>query len=166
MRKAVFILSSGRSGSKALVKMLAGSRNIDAHHEYARDFFQSTVARYYMGLTSRNEALDCLNNTYSGAIRYAMSDMFLDSSNKLCWCADLLKELFPDCEIIHVTRDGRKVASSFYHKLKHTIYPDIASEAFYNYYINKMSGNKRGEVEDNPIPPPIEQFWWIYPTKS
>ena len=48
----VFILGSGRSGTKMAAKLFAGVAHIESHHEYVRDTYQREAALYFMGLRS------------------------------------------------------------------------------------------------------------------
>jgi hypothetical protein len=77
-----------------------------------------------MGLTSKIELKEVLDSVYLSASEYYPNAKFLDSSNKLSHIAPLLKELYPHAKFIHLTRDGRKVVSSFYNKLGRNIYTD------------------------------------------
>ena len=50
-------------------------------------------------------------------IRYSEAAHWGDSSNKLSWLIPDLAALFPKARFVHLVRDGRKVASSYFHKL-------------------------------------------------
>jgi hypothetical protein len=87
-------------------------------------------------------------------VRHAISPLWGDSSNKLSWLIEPLDRLFPDARFIHLVRDGRKVASSFFHKLAAECYDD------------RSLGILRGHLDDParvPPPPPEKKYWWTPP---
>ena len=149
----VFILGSGRCGTKALVKMLAGTPDLEAHHEYVRYYYQKEAVLYFEELISYEEMQNKLKSIYDGAVYYSEAKTFLDSSHKLVWCADVLQETYPNAKYVHLLRDGRKVASSFYNKLN--IHPDKASKEF-----REFKASVKWETYNLPMPPPSEKYWW------
>ena len=65
-----------------------------------------------------------LRETYGAAIHYSEAAHWGDSSNKLSWLIPDLAALFPEAQFVHLVRDGRKVASSYFHKLGDECYDD------------------------------------------
>ena len=149
----VFILGSGRCGTKALVKMLAGTPDLEAHHEYVRYYYQKEAVLYFEGMISYEDMCVRLASIYDGATYYSEAKTFLDSSHKLVWCADVLQKTYPKAKYVHLIRDGRKVASSFYNKLN--IHQDKATKEFREY-----KASKKWETYNLPMPPPSEKYWW------
>jgi len=152
----VFILGSGRSGTKMAAKLFAGVEHIESHHEYVRDAYQREASLYFMGLLDRAEMTARLKAIYEAAAFYSPVRYFIDSSNKLCWVADLLVEAFPNAKFVHLTRDGRKVASSFFHKLSGHVYSDRGLNALRAWLARPSQ----------PMPPPPEEFWWVIPQEG
>jgi hypothetical protein len=148
----VFIVSSGRSGTQMLEKLLSSDPGVEAHHEYLCTHVQPLAALWSMGKISRNEALETLASLYKPAVTYSERHIFADSSNKLSWVIELLSDLFPNARFVFTIRDGRKVASSYFHKLGNECYDDRSIAIL------------RGFLErDLPAPPPEKKYWWPIP---
>ena len=117
MKKVIFVIGSGRSGTRAFYKMLAGHEKVEIHHEYLCTHVQPLSVKYYMGLMNEEEIIEKLKEVYLSAVIYSDKDFFIDCSLKLSWLILPLLKIFPEAKFIVLTRDGRKVVSSFYHKL-------------------------------------------------
>lgn len=150
--RPIFIVGSGRSGTAALAKLLANVPDVEMHHEYLCTHIQPVAVRHAMGLATPDDVRDCLSRCHAAAIALSAQPVWGDSSNKLSWILPILAEMFPDARIAHVVRDGRKVSSSFFHKLGDEIYDD-ASVAALNAWCEG----------DGPMPPPEKRYWWPIP---
>lgn len=148
--RLTFILGSGRCGTKALVKMLMGTPNLEAHHEYCRYAYQREAVLYAMNFLGKPLMVRRLKEIYSSAAFYSEAEQFLDSSHKLVPVADLLVEMYPDARFIHLVRDGRKVVASFFYKLQ--IHSDRAAALL------KQFRDNPGKY---PVPPPSEKYWFM-----
>jgi Sulfotransferase family len=146
-----FIVSSGRSGTAMLQKALSTVGDVEMHHEYMVHIVQPLAVRRYMGWATRDEAIETLHATYGAAIAYSRARLWGDSSNKASWLIPELAALFPDAKFIHLVRDGRKVASSYFHKLKDECYDDRATMALAAY-----ATDPTGQI----APPPEKRYWW------
>jgi hypothetical protein len=144
----VFVVGSGRCGTAAVARLLQGIDGIEAHHEYVRDTYQREATLYYMGMLDKPAIMRQLSELYRSAVNYSEAETFLDASNKLAWVVDVLAEAFPYARFIHLIRDGRKVVSSFFHKLN--VYSDRHQDILREYKSNLIS----------VLPPPPEEFWW------
>ena len=85
---------------------------------------------------------------------YCEKEHWGDSSNKLSWLIPELAELLPQAKFVHLVRDGRKVASSYFHKLADECYDDRSTAIL------------RAHVDDPlgaPPPPPEKKYWWPLP---
>src|SRR5262249_41368738 len=65
-----------------------------------------------------------------------------------------LAGLFPDARFVHLVRDGRKVAGSYFHKLGRECYDDRSTAILANYL---------NEPDKRPCPPPEKKYWWPQP---
>jgi len=149
--QAFFIVSSGRSGTAMLHKSLSDAGDVDMHHEYMVHIAQPLAVRRYMGLAAAAEAKAILRDTHAAAIRYSQAAHWGDSSNKLSWLIPELAELLPQARFVHLVRDGRKVAGSYYRKL------------FAECYDDRSMAVLQAHVDDpanNPAPPPEKKYWW------
>jgi len=149
-----FIVSSARSGTKMMEKLLGRFENVEMHHEYLCTHVQPLAVRYYMGLISLDKVCDILEGLHGAAIRYSDKELWGDSSNKLSWLIEPLDKLFETAKFIHLVRDGRKVVSSYYHKLNNECYDD------------KSTSILQAHIDDParyPAPPPEKKYWWNLP---
>src|SRR5262249_47759062 len=119
-----FIVSSGRSGTAMLAKALGLERNLRIEHEYMVHMVQPLAVRRHFGLASAQDACVLLRSTHGAAAHYATTSLWGDSSNKLSWLIADLAAVFPEARFVHLVRDGRKVASSYFHKLADECYDD------------------------------------------
>jgi len=151
--QAFFVVSSGRSGTAMLHKVLSLSGDIEMHHEYMVHIVQPLAARRTMGLADAAEAKSVLASTHSAAVRYSEAAHWGDSSNKLSWLIPELAELMPEAKFVHLVRDGRKVASSYFYKLGAECYDDRSTSALQAYFDDRTL----------PAPPPEKKYWWPLP---
>ena len=151
MSRPFFIVSSGRSGTAMLTKALAQSPDVTIEHEYMVHIVQPLGVRRYQGLASAQEAAATLMAIHGAAIHYCQTPLWGDSSNKLSWLIPDLAAAFPDARFIHLVRDGRKVAGSFFHKLGAENYDDRSSAIFAEYLRAPQSVR---------MPPPEKKYWW------
>ena len=84
----------------------------------------------YLGLVAENECRRLVAETYGAAIRYSEAAHWGDSSNKLSWLIPDLAAAFPKARFVHLVRDGRKVCSSYFHKLGAECYDDRSTAIF------------------------------------
>jgi hypothetical protein len=150
-----FIVSSGRSGTAMLHKALSANPDVEMHHEYAVQITQPTAVRNYLGLIPSEKCLQILDETYGAAVRYCDRGHWGDSSNKLSWIIPELAELLPDAKFVHLVRDGRKVAGSYFRKLGDECYDNRSNAAMQAHYDGKASA-----------PPPEKKYWWPVPRRD
>jgi len=153
----IFIVGSGRSGTRLFYKLLSGISNIEIYHEFICTHIQPLAAKYYMELFSKQELKEKIKKLHGSAIHYSEAKFWVDSSNKLSWIIEPLFEMYPKAKFIHVARDGRKVVSSFFHKLAPEIYDDKSVSIMYRWLENPKK---------NPEPPPEKKYWWNIPQKG
>jgi hypothetical protein len=155
--RPVFIVGSGRSGTQMMDKMLSLTGEVDSNHEYMCNYVQPLAVKYYLNLLSRDEVLEQVKSIFSSAINYSDKLIWIDSSNKTSWIIDILAELFPEARFVHIVRDGRKVVSSFYHKLHDECYEDRSVSILQSWVNSPL---------DNIEPPPEKKYWWNLPKKD
>jgi hypothetical protein len=155
MTTPFFIASSGRSGTAMLHKALSADPSVDMHHEFAVHTVQPLAIKRYLGLVSSEDATRILAATYGEAIKNSDAALWGDSSNKISWLIPELAALLPDAKFVHLVRDGRKVASSYFHKLHKECYDDASNAVLQGFY----DGNQ-------PEPAPEKKYWWPVPRKS
>ena len=149
-----FIVSSGRSGTAMMERLFGAFPHVDVHHEYMVHHVQPAGVAFQMGLIDEDQATDVLRLTHAAAVHYTTAPFWGDSSNKLSWLIPLLDRLFPTARYVHLVRDGRKVASSYFHKLGNECYDDTSTAALQAYY------DADGAL---PAPPPEKKYWWPLP---
>ncbi|MDE2182248.1 MAG: sulfotransferase [Alphaproteobacteria bacterium] len=154
---AFFVVSSGRSGTAMLQKALASTPHVEMHHEYMVHIVQPLAVRRYMGLIGADEAEAVLAQTHAAAVRYSTGPQWGDSSNKLSWLIPELAALLPQAKFIHLVRDGRKVAGSYFRKLTEECY-DERSTAI-------LAEHAADPARVAP-PPPEKKYWWPLPRRD
>jgi Sulfotransferase family len=150
----IFIVSSGRSGTAMMERLFAVFPQIDMHHEYMVHHVQPAACGYQMGILDEERTLDVLRLTHLAAVHYSTAPFWGDASNKLSWLIPLLDRLFPTARYVHLVRDGRKVASSYFHKLAAECYDDASTAVLQAFY------DAQGTL---PAPPPEKKYWWPLP---
>jgi len=149
-----FIVSSGRSGTAMLHKALSAVLGVEMHHEYMVQVTQPLAVRRYLGLIGAEESARLIAQTYGGALRYSEAAHWGDSSNKLSWLIPDLAAAFPRARFVHLVRDGRKVASSYFHKLGGECYDDRSTQILQAHYDDPAAC---------PEPPQEKKYWWPCP---
>ena len=152
-----FIVSSGRSGTAMLHKALSAVPGVEMHHEYMVQITQPLAVRRYLGLIGAEETARLVAETYGAALRYSDAAHWGDSSNKLSWLIPDLAAAFPRARFVHLVRDGRKVASSYFHKLGDECYDDRSTRILQANY---------DDAAACPAPPPEKKYWWPLPRRG
>ena len=137
-----------------LHKALSAVSGVEMHHEYMVQITQPLAVRRYLDLIGASDALRAVEQIYSGAIRYSDTAHWGDSSNKLSWLIPELAALFPKARFVHLVRDGRKVAGSYFHKLGRECYDDRSTAILQAHYDDPIA---------HPAPPPEKKYWWPLP---
>ena len=140
-----------------LHKVLSACGDIEMHHEYAVDIVQPLGVRRYLGLADADEARRVLTATYVAAVHYSETAHWGDSSNKLSWLIPELADLLPRARFVHLVRDGRKVAGSYFRKLADECYDDGSTSILQACY---------DDPAHVPAPPPEKKYWWPVPRKG
>jgi hypothetical protein len=152
-----FIVSSGRSGTAMLQKALSDIEGVEMHHEYMVHIVQPLAVRRYLGLADAAVSKTILAETHGAAVHYSSQKTWGDSSNKLSWLIPDLAEILPDAKFVHLVRDGRKVAGSYFRKLSDECYDDRSTEILQAHY---------DDPAKNPAPPPEKKYWWPVPKRG
>jgi hypothetical protein len=138
-----------------LHKALSAAPGVEMHHEYAVQITQPLAVKRYLGRVDDTEAGRLLDETFGAAVRHARGTHWGDSSNKLSWLVSDLAALFPEARFIHLVREGRKVASSYFHKLGDESYDDRSNAVLQAWYDGTGSA-----------PPPEKPYWWPVPRRG
>lgn len=151
------MVSSGRSGTAMLHKALSAVPGVEMHHEYMVQITQRLAVHRYLGFVDSAEVLKTLDETHVAAARYSEAGHWGDSSNKLSWLIPELAEALPAAKFVHLVRDGRKVAGSYFRKLGEECYDDRSTRILQAHYDNP---------EHTPAPPPEKKYWWPVPRRD
>jgi len=153
----VFVVGSGRSGTRTIYKLLSGIPHIQVYHEFVCTHIQKVAALFFMGIIDKDDVKLQLQELHGSAIYYSQVRYWVDCSNKLSWVIEPLFEMYPTAKFIHLVRDGRKVASSFFHKLNDEMYDDESV---------KIMQAWLADQEHLPVPPPEKKYWWNIPQEG
>tara|TARA_B100001250_G_C19800530_1_gene790827 strand:+ start:981 stop:1814 length:834 start_codon:yes stop_codon:yes gene_type:complete len=156
-KNPVFIVSSGRSGTFALVNALKENNELVIHHEFLFELVLKSAVLYKMKLINEDAIEKLLYDSYYSAIYYSRKKIWIDCSNALPWIIKPLFKMFPKAKFIHLIRDGRKVVNSFYNKFESLMYNDDCVIDMLNWLNNR---NKY------PIPPPEKKYWRPIPIEN
>ncbi|OJU10168.1 MAG: hypothetical protein BGN85_12645 [Alphaproteobacteria bacterium 64-11] len=138
-----------------LHKALSAKPNVEMHHEYAVQITQPLAVKRYLGLMGEAQTRGLIGDTFGAAIHHSRARLWGDSSNKLSWLIPDLAALYPDARFVHLVRDGRKVTSSYFHKLGAENYDDHANAVMQAHY------------DGAAFPPPPEKpYWWPVPRRN
>ena len=138
-----------------LHKALSAKPDVEMHHEYAVQITQPLAVKRYLGLADDAETARVLRETFGAAVAHSRAKHWGDSSNKLSWLIPDLAAMFPEARFVHLVRDGRKVASSYFHKLGAETYDDRSNAALQAFYDGTGS-----------VPPPEKPYWWPVPRRD
>ncbi len=133
------------------------SADADMQHEYMVQITQPLGVRRYLNLVDTKKAQEILAETHAAAIGYSAASHWGDSSNKLSWLIPELAELLPQAKFVHLVRDGRKVAGSYFRKLGDECYDDRSTRILQAHY---------DDPSHTPAPPPEKKYWWPVPRRS
>ncbi len=149
--RSLFVVSSGRSGTHTMERLIASRPGAEMHHEYLCTHVQPLAVKHHLGLIDFDTTCEVLDRTHGAARRLCAAELFGDSSNKLSWLIAPLAEVLPEARFVHLIRDGRKVVSSYFHKLADECYDD-RSTAILQAWVD--------DPERHPEPPPEKKYWW------
>ncbi len=160
----IFVVGSGRCGTRTVARLLASCPGIEAHHEYSSDHgeghttsvVQRTATLGVMGLVRAGWVRDELKIVHGTAIHWTDQPVWVDCSKDLCPLIHELTEVFPTAKFVHLVRDGRKVAGSFYRKLAGKIYPDRGVQVLQEWLADRSL----------PMPPPENRYWGRIPVEG
>jgi hypothetical protein len=127
------------------------------HHEYAVQITQPLAVRRYLGLIDAPACRKILHETHAAAAHYSDGSHWGDSSNKLSWLVPDLAAVLPAAKFVHLVRDGRKVAGSYFRKLGDECYDDRATGILQAHY---------DDPARTPAPPPEKRYWWPVPRRG
>lgn len=153
--KPVFVIGTGRCGTRCIYKMLKNIDQIDIFHEYAAIPMSKIAVLYHMEKISTEEAISRLHLLLEPAIYYSNKSQWITCDNRISWLIKPLIQMFPNASFIHIIRNGLKTTSSFYNKLTNDVYDDESVRIMYNYLYNNQL-----------IPPHEKKYWWTLPNKQ
>jgi hypothetical protein len=105
-----FVLSTGRSGSKAIAHTLSQSPDCICFHEPEPVLVKESTL-YQYGLLSDHYMQALLLSTRP---RKVYDKIYGESNQKFSPLIPVLSNIFPECKFIMLVRDGRKVVASTY----------------------------------------------------
>ena len=126
--------------------------NIISNHEYKFERLLKVGVSYRMNLLKKEDVLIFLQNEYSEEMINCTSKYWLDSSNALPWIIEPLFDEYPNAKFVYLTRDGKKVVSSFFNKLKEIMYPEWGVKEFKSFLESGDNEPKEDKRVWRPLP--------------
>ena len=106
-----FVLSTGRSGSETIAKLLSQHPKLSCSHESRNQLIRLSTA-YENGEISYESTLSELDMLYNWADVYTKGMLVGESHQKLSNLVKPLAELFPKAKFLWLIRDAKKVIAS------------------------------------------------------
>lgn len=154
----IFFVGSGRCGTSLMAqKLMPNFPSVEAHHEYCCTHVQRLGVLYYNCKLDICDTMGELQNIHGSALKLSKDHYWVDASNKLTWLIGPMEIMCRRMGLsplwVWLTRDGRNVVSSYYHKLKGEIYERDDYLALTDWLRSP---------DHYPIPPPEKKYWWPY----
>lgn len=151
----VFFLGTGRNGTLSMTKLFQSSKNYCAFHEFKFEEVLKLGFLYHNNLISESETVLQFENLYVKEIRCKEKKTFLDASNALTWLIKPISQIFPEAKFVHLTRNGRRVVSSFFHKFESDMYPMEALIKMHEWGNNGFLNEESPSLE--------KKYWRVLP---
>lgn len=108
----VFVVSTGRSGSKAIAQLISQHKDAQCYHDAYPHFYKYANDLLYNN-TSDEVTAEKLKSFYS-CVSYKYSDVIGLSDQKIAPIISILKSIFPDSKFIWVIRNAQDFVNSSY----------------------------------------------------
>jgi len=108
-----FIVSTGRTGTKFLANFFNSFKNIFSAHQPIPNFGELRV-KFPIGMVNRKDAKKVIIEKRITTLKQLSSSnsYYLESNSSLFSLIPLFEEVFPNCRIFHIVRDGRDFVRS------------------------------------------------------
>jgi len=112
--KKVFIVSTGRTGTKFLARFLNQFEDCYCFHEPKPDFLKMAIKYTHNDISTARVRKKILQNRlpFLRDTKRKDCEFFIESNNRYFSLLKPLKEVFPKARIIHIIRDGRDYVRS------------------------------------------------------
>jgi len=108
----VFVLSTGRSGSKSIIEILKNSTQVEAYHDCFAHL-NSYCSKIVYGHEDHESIVKKLDQLYN-ATSFSDNRFHVQSDQKLAGLVQELNELFPKCKFIWLIRNASDFLNSAY----------------------------------------------------
>lgn len=109
--KMCFVLTTGRSGSTTIARMLNRHPTIVARHEHRRQMIKWSTDLSH-GNISAHEMEGLLRQAFLDGTVYRDDRIYVESDQKYFNCVPILTSMFPDAKFIWLVRSATRVVSS------------------------------------------------------
>ena len=148
--KVFFIVSTGRSGSKAIAKILSQHPEITCRHEPKGELIRISTD-YEHHKISKEEAKKAITKLYNQTSNI-FTDFYGESDQKISNLIDIYAELFPKAKFLWLIRNAKDVIKSTYgrgwfddREFGYSYRSDVSVETIYSdliYSINRVNASK------------------------
>lgn len=110
----VFVLSTGRCGTKTLTHLLKLSSTVYARHEPAPRLYAEALDAYLSNLmpTTRYRAIFTAARAPDIGAAFLRGQVYAETSNWLTFFSPIIRDLLPNAKFIHLVRHPRDVVRS------------------------------------------------------
>jgi len=122
----LFVLSTGRSGTKTIAENLSYFPGCVVQHEVNPKLL-SEVSGYLKGTVTHSELVELLRETRS-VDRIGGTYLSGESNQRLSFCIDAINEAFLNSRYLWLIRDGREVVTSMHHRHWYDSNEDVIRE--------------------------------------
>ena len=107
----VFVLSTGRAGSKSIAGMFNSHPDMECRHESVRQLIQLSTL-YAEGIISKDKMRAILVHVFTVKKLSGEVNLTAESDQRLWNLIDLIHEILPGAKFIHLVRNGRDTVRS------------------------------------------------------
>tara|TARA_Y100000590_G_C15606218_1_gene972055 strand:+ start:60 stop:914 length:855 start_codon:yes stop_codon:yes gene_type:complete len=155
----IFIVTSGRSGSRLLFKLFDNIKGVDSNHEFNLMEYKPEIIKYLYSKSETDFSIlnSRLNKYYYNYIVKTENNIWVDSNYAISSILDIIISRFPNAKILHIVRNGLKVVSSWKNKLGGEIYNNNEMENLNKFLTNRDTVSEPDRDKKN---------WWFIPNKK
>lgn len=141
-RNPFFVLSSGRSGSETISRVLNQIPGCECRHHPSPELILEST-KYFIGSYSKPELDEILRA--SRIPQTQRKGVYGEANLQLSLVIPLLDEIFPNCRFVWLMRDGRDVVASMYYR---GWYDPLKAPGLGVWHLARLQGDETGDFDE------------------